>query len=277
MPIADERACAMERSCFEAFQEIVYARSGIALREGKESMVSARIGKRMRALGLQDHRDYLRLVQDDASGDEIVHLLDAISTNVTKFFRESEHFGFLAHTVGKWLKAGQRRFRFWSAACSSGEEPYSMAMTLAEAFRGYEVDVRILATDISTRVLEKCRRGEYPSDKVGDVPESYLQRHFERRGRGDEETWCISEATKRMVLFKRLNLAEPPFPMQGPMDMIFCRNVMIYFDNDVRRALLAEAHRLLKPGGYLMVGHAESLTGMMSELKTVVPSIYVKG
>ncbi len=267
----------MEPRIFEAFRDLVYAKSGISLREGKESMVSARVAKRIRALGLSSHEEYLRLVQADETGEEVVQLLDAISTNVTKFFREKEHFEFLSRVVGEWLKAGQRRFRFWSAASSSGEEPYTMSMVLAEAFSGFEVDWRLLATDISTRVLEKASRGEYAPEKVADVPEGLLRRHFERRGRGEDERWCVSERLRRPILFKRLNLSTPPFPMQGPMDVIFCRNVMIYFDNDVRRRLLTDMYRLLKPGGYLMVGHAESLTGMVSDFKTVVPSIYVKG
>ncbi|HOX06989.1 MAG TPA: protein-glutamate O-methyltransferase CheR [Planctomycetota bacterium] len=267
----------MEAKVFEAFRDLIYERSGITLRDGKESLVQARVGKRMRALGLDDHRQYLELVTGDESGEEVVQLLDAISTNVTKFFREPEHFEFLARVVGEWLRAGQRRFRFWSAASSTGEEPYTMAMTLLETPGAAGTDMKLLATDISTRVLEKAQAGEYGIDKLGEVPGRMLDRWFTRMRDGEGNRYRVKDELRRMIVFRRMNLSTPPFPMQGPLDVIFCRNVMIYFDNDVRRRLLADMYRLLKPGGYLMVGHAESLTGMVSEFRTVVPSIYVKG
>ncbi|MCX7934230.1 MAG: protein-glutamate O-methyltransferase CheR [Planctomycetota bacterium] len=265
----------MDAKIFEAFRELIYRRSGIALRNGKESMVAARIAKRMRALNISDHAEYLRRVESDPSGEEVVHLLDAIATNVTKFFREPQHFDFLAARLAEWLASGQRRFRFWSAACSTGEEPYTLAMTLREACRGYEVDLKILATDISTRALERAMAGAYGADKVEPVPAALVAQYFERR-RGAKDEYHVREEIRRLIVFRRLNLAEPPFPMRGPLDAVLCRNVMIYFDNDVRRRLLAEIERLLKPGGFLMVGHAESLTALMSNLRTVVPSIYVK-
>ncbi len=265
----------MEAAIFEAFRDLIYSRSGIALRNGKESMVAARIAKRMRALNIGDHAEYLRRVENDPNGEELVHLLDAIATNVTKFFREAQHFDFIAGRMAEWLAAGQRRFRFWSAACSTGEEPYTLAMTLMEACRGFDGDLKILATDISTRALERAMAGVYGADRVEPVPPALVARYFERR-RGERDEYQTRDELKRLVVFRRLNLAEPPFPMRGPLDAVFCRNVMIYFDNDVRRRLLAEIERLLKPGGFLLVGHAESLTGMMSNLRTVVPSVYVK-
>lgn len=267
----------LDRKTFERFREVVYARSGINLRDGKESLVAARVGKRMRSLGLNCYREYLNAVMEDESGDEVVQLLDAISTNVTSFFREPGHFDFLRERLTEWADAGQRRFRLWSAACSSGEEPYSIAMTMLEALAGYGgIDAKILATDISTKVLARCSAGEYHEDKVKGVPPPQLGRYFDRRRESGENVYVVRQELKRPIVFKRLNLSAPPFPMQGPMDVIFCRNVMIYFDNGVRRKLLAEHFRLLKPGGFLMVGHAESLTGMVSEFKTVRPSIYVK-
>jgi len=268
----------MDSAVFRKFCQLIYDKSGITLRDGKESMVSARIAKRMRALGLADHEAYLHHVKADSTGDEVVQLLDAVSTNVTKFYREAEHFDFLRECMEAWLKAGQRRFRLWSAASSSGEEPYTIAITIAEACRGFEVDAKLLATDISTRVLERAKAGVYDGDKVEPVPPHLRERHFEKvRTEDGKPAWRVSEALRRLVVFKRLNLAEPPFPMQGPLDIVFIRNVMIYFDNEVRGRLLEEAWRLLKTGGYLLVGHAESLTGMMSRFKTVRPSIYVKG
>ena len=266
----------MDSTTFNEFRQIVYDRSGIALNESKEALVRARLGKRMRALGMEDYREYLRHVTQDTTGEEIVHMLDAISTNVTHFFREADHFAFLSEAFTGWLGQGQRRFRFWSAACSTGEEPYSLALTLLDATNGHSADLKVLATDISTRALDICRRGEYPDEKTKDIPPSLRERYFERGGARTDPTYSVRAEAREIVVPKRLNLSKPPFPMHGPMDAVFCRNVMIYFDNTVRKRLLDEMYRLLKPGGFLFVGHAESLTGMMSEFKAVKPSIYVK-
>lgn len=266
----------MDKSVFEAFRDVVYEQSGISLNDKKEALVSARVGKRMRALGLSDHRDYLDRVLSDETGEEIIQLLDAISTNLTHFFREEHHFDVLKEHIAQRLAAGQRRFRLWSAGCSTGEEPYSLAMGLAETSDGQDVDTRILATDISTRVLRHAWKGSYPSAKMDNVSSALRSRYFTREGRGDEANYRIGEGIRKMIVFRRLNLSVVPFPMNGPMDAIFCRNVMIYFDNTVRKRLLDECFRLLKPGGYLMVGHAESLAGMLCGFKLIKPSVYVK-
>jgi len=266
----------LDTATFNKFRRLVYEQSGISLGAGKEALVSARVGKRMRALGFDDFRTYLRYLTQDNSSNEIVHLLDAISTNVTSFFREPAHFEFLSSTVDEWLNQGQRRFRFWSAASSTGEEPYSMAMTLLEVTSARSVDLKILATDISTSVLEQCRSGNYEEGKLATVSPVLKERYFDRHQNDRRRYYTAKDVMKRVIAFSRLNLSDPPFPMQGPFDIIFCRNVMIYFDNTVRRALLIEMRRLLRPQGYLVVGHAESLTGMVSDFKSIKPSIYVK-
>ena len=266
----------MDKKTFEKFREIVYAKSGISLNDSKVALVTARVGKRMRALGIENHRTYLERVIKDESGEEVVHLLDAISTNVTHFFREANHFSFLESVYREWVKAGQRRFRMWSAACSTGEEPYSMLMTMLSAVDHVNLDLKLLATDISTRVLSASMAGEYTEERIKNVPKNLLHKYFEPRRAGNEKRYVAKGVLKNYVVFRRLNLNEPPFPMRGPLDIIFCRNVMIYFDNVVRKQLLDEMYRLLKPGGYLMVGHAESLTGIVSDFKPVRPSIYVK-
>lgn len=266
----------MDKKTFNKFREIVYAKSGISLNESKEALVSARVGKRMRALGLDDYSHYLQMVVRDESGEEVVHLLDAISTNVTHFFRENKHFDFLKQVYRDWVTAGQRRFRIWSAASSTGEEPYSIAMTLLSTVDHSGIDLKILATDISTKVLSQCMVGNYPESKIGGIPREYLNRYFDVRNGENGKIYTVRSALKNLTVFRRLNLSTPPFPMRGPMDVIFCRNVMIYFDNVVRKKLLDDMYRLLKPGGYLMVGHAESLTGIMSDFKSVMPSVYIK-
>ncbi len=267
----------MDESTFNKFRELVYQKSGISLGNGKEALVSARISKRMRALEINDFREYLKFVTQDKSGKEIVQLLDMISTNVTSFFRESNHFDFLKTIVSEWLSQGQRRFRFWSAACSTGEEPYTMAMILSETVTGNSVDMKILATDISTRVLDKCREGTYEGEKLKSIPPNFKERYFKQQRNDNGETiHLVNGALKNLIVFKRLNLSTHPFPMRGPFDVIFCRNVMIYFDNDLRSSLLGEMYRLLKPNGYLMVGHSESLTGIACDFRTLQPSVYIK-
>lgn len=266
----------MEPELLDRFREVIHAESGIALSPRKEALIRSRIGKRLHALGLDSYAEYMdRLTREDGA-DEVVHLLDAVSTNVTSFFREPAHFEIIQQHVAEWADQGQKRFRFWSAACSTGEEPYSLAMTLDANFSARNLDMRILATDISTRVLEHAKTACYEERHVTPVPDQYRAHLRPVPGGGTQKTFEVSKTLRDMVVFRRMNLSQPPFPMAGPLDIIMCRNVMIYFDNPVRLALLAEFERLLKPGGLLLVGHAESLAGMLSNLKYVAPSVYVK-
>jgi chemotaxis protein methyltransferase CheR len=252
---------------------MIYKRSGITLGDKKEALVAARVGKRTRQLGLDSVDEYLTYVNNDTSGDELIHLLDAISTNVTYFFREIEHFNLISRCFLDWYSHGKRQFRFWSAGCSSGEEPYSIAMTLLDALGEKIVpDIKILATDLSTKVLSIASNGIYDSKKVEELPTQQLMNYFEKHDSGLR----IKDTVRSLITFCRLNLSTIPFPMSGPMDMILCRNVMIYFDQPFRKQLVNEYHRLLKTGGYLLVGHSESLTGITSGFKTVAPSIYMK-
>ena len=265
----------MDRKTFGKFRDLIYAQSGIALSEGKEALVSARVAKRLRALGLSDHESYLRHVSEDSSGEELVSLLDTISTNVTNFFREPAHFKFLDHAVRHWVQQGQRRFRIWCAASSTGEEPYTLAMTMLEATAGSDVDIKILATDISTKVLRIAQAGFYEERKVQDVPLELRRKYMEKCEQDGQDGYAAKPFMRELITFRRLNLSQPPFPMKGPLDAVFCRNVMIYFDNKVRSKLVNEAGRLLKSGGYLMVGHSESLTGIQSSFQTIQPAVYV--
>lgn len=266
----------IDRDSFDAFRELVYGRAGIVLGEGKQALVGSRIGKRMRQLGLERFPDYLDWVKGDGGEEEMVQLLDAISTNVTSFFREPEHFEFLAARLAEWRQSGRQRLRIWCAAASSGEEPYTLAMTVRNADPAPGCDAKILATDISTKVLKVAMEGVYPAAKIEALPAGFAQRFFERVGGRQSPSWSARPELRELLRFARLNLALPPFPMRGPMDFIFCRNVMIYFDNPVRQRLLGEFYRLLAPGGYLIVGHSESLTGLTGDFRVVRPSIYRK-
>lgn len=266
----------MDKTTFDAIRKIVYEKSGINLKPGKESLVSARVGKRMRALNLTDHEEYLRCINNDSSGKEVVSLIDAISTNVTSFFREAHHFSLLDELFREWLAAGQTRFRFWSAASSTGEEPYSLAMTLLEALNGQRPDIKILASDISTQALGACQAGIYEKRKLEEISPFLLNRYFQPCKNGLPDSYVVDKKLKDWLVYKRINLSSTPFPMRGPFDVIFCRNVMIYFDKQVRQRLLAELYRLLKPGGYVFVGHAESLAATTSDFKVVQPSVFQK-
>ncbi len=231
----------------------------------------------MRALNLNNPRTYLQYVKLDDSGEETANLLDAISTNVTHFFRENDHFVFMRDELQKWRAMGQIKFRLWSSACSSGEEPYSMAMVLCDAL-GHDnrIDAKILATDICRQVLEHAIRGEYEKNKIRSIPPSLLQRYFDDRRQGEVSIFGLRRPVRNMVVFRRVNLSKPPFSVRGPLDMIFCRNVMIYFDNAVRKRLVSEFFRVLKPGGYLLVGHSESLNNIGTGFKYVRPAVYRK-
>lgn len=266
----------MKPRTFEQFKDLVYQKSGITLGPQKVALVSARIAKRMRTLGMASHEDYFRFVVRDESSAELVHLIDSISTNVTSFFREAVHFEILAKLVQDWRVQSQPRFRIWCAASSTGEEPYTLALTVLEALGGHHPDFRLLATDISTRVLETARKGVYSSVKLDPVPRPLLQKYFQKLESGPDADYQVSDDLKRLISFNRLNLSEPPFPMKGPFDVVFCRNVMIYFDNEVRSRLVLEICRLLKPGGYLMIGHSESLSGIVAPLTLVQPAVYKK-
>jgi chemotaxis protein methyltransferase CheR len=258
---------------FATIQRLMYDNVGIVLKASKRALVEARVNRRLRMLGVRSYKEYVKLLDDRSTSGELVHLIDAITTNVTHFFRESEHFTFMEEEVATWLAEGRRRIRFWSAGCSTGEEPYSLAMMLRRV-RGIEqADARILATDVSTRVLQKALAGRYRHSKVEAVPEYYRNGSF---AGGDETHTTVSEALKRLVVLRRMNLNITPYPITGVFDAVFCRNVMIYFDTGLRQRIVTEAHRLLAPGGYLVVGHAETLLGMDREFEFVQPSIYRK-
>lgn len=261
----------LDEGTFIAIRKMVHEQSGIFLKGDKRNLVASRLTKRIRQLGLLSYRPYLELLRSDASGSELTILLDAISTNVTSFFREPDHFDAVRAAYSEWRSAGQRRFRFWCAASSSGEEPYSLAITLKDVGTS-GADVKILATDISTRILSKAMEGCYGAKVVEPVPAMLRGKYFEMRS-GE---YAVTQEIRSMVMFRHANLSQLPTPVKGPLDMVFCRNVMIYFEDTLRRALVQEFSRVLRPGGYLLVGHSESLVGMQADFQAVRPSVYRK-
>jgi chemotaxis protein methyltransferase CheR len=268
----------MNAGVFQALRKLAYERAGIALRENKQSLMSARIAKRMRSLGLASEGEYLDYLLADRGGDEMVQFLDAISTNFTSFFREDEHFRMLDHEARQWADSGARRVRLWCAASSTGEEPYTLAMTLAEAFGQRQIDWKILASDISTRALAAASAGQYEASRLARVPKELVRKYFAHKpaSSAGEPVLEVRRDLRQRILFRRINLATPPFPMRGGLDAVFCRNVMIYFDNAVRQRLISEVERILRPGGLLVVAHSETLNGVESGLRTVCPSVYRK-
>jgi len=268
----------MDAATFRKFQSLIYEESGINLREGKETLVANRIGKRLKELEMDSAAEYYKFVTSDNGADEIVLLLDSISTNVTSFFREPDHFDFFSKRLQEWFNQGQRKFRIWSAACSTGEEPYTLAMVANETLRGKgPLDLKILATDISTRVLRLAMTGHYGPERLESVPKALRLRYFEKVAGGrNAQLYEATSTLKQLISYSRINLSSPPFPMKGPFDIIFIRNVMIYFDATVRQALVDEAHRLLKPGGYLILGHSETLTSHHEAFQNLKASIYLK-
>ena len=260
---------------FNAISSLVKSLAGINLTDAKKELVRARLTKRLRKLGLATFDDYVEYLQNDTTGAELVAMLDVLSTNTTYFFREAKHLEWLRQDILPRLTA-RRRVRIWSAGCSSGEEPYSIAIVLLEAIPDLaDWDAAILATDLSTEVLARARQGIYPASRLREVPPMLLGRHFTLVATKPERTYRVNDPVRRLVHFARLNLMGQ-WPMKGPFDVIFCRNVMIYFDRPTRQELIARFHSILAPGGILFIGHSESLTGIDHSFRYVLPTVYRK-
>jgi chemotaxis protein methyltransferase CheR len=261
---------------FERFRSLIYAESGISLSDQKKSLLASRLSKRLRDLGLGTFTDYYDHVMADGTREEFTRMLDLISTNKTDFFREPKHFDFLRERILPELD-DVKKIRVWSSACSTGEEPYTIAITLIESVQyPAQWDFKILASDLSTRVLAKAAAGTYDDERLRDMPPAVVQRHF-LRGRGDSAGMVkVKPHLAEMIKFRRLNLMDDQFPIKSPLDLIFCRNVMIYFDRPTQEKLVNKFHRYLKPGGYLFIGHSESLQWVEHPFKSIAPTIYRK-
>jgi chemotaxis protein methyltransferase CheR len=269
----------MRDSEFEFIRSLVYERSRINLGPDKRELVSARLGKRLRATNTPSLGAYCALLRSPAADEELGNLIDAISTNHTFFFREHAHFDFLRDTIVPEMAArarAERRARFyvWSAACSSGEEPYSIAMTLAGALPAWPWHIE--ASDISRRVLARALAAIYPGESVGRLAPAVSKAHFQRGFGPQEGFYRVKPALRERVAFHHLNLLEGEPPFREPFHVIFCRNVMIYFDRSTQEELIGRLARRLVPGGYLLVGHSESLTHIRHGLRMVRPATYQK-
>jgi chemotaxis protein methyltransferase CheR len=267
---------------FVLFQKLIHGKAGIYLSPGKKALLEARLTGRIKQLGQKSFAEYFHQVVNDREGTELIQLLDRISTNETHFFREPRQFEFLEQRVfpecTEQAAAGlrPRLIRVWSAGCSTGEEPYSIAMTLLDYFppsAGWQVEV--LATDLSTRVLELARTAIWPIAKATEIPYGYLKR-FMLKGSGSQAGNMKAGAEiVSVVRFERVNLNDEFYSVGGRFDVIFCRNVLIYFDAQSRRRVIERLLNHLAPSGYFFVGHAESLNGVTKRVQNIMPTIYV--
>jgi chemotaxis protein methyltransferase CheR len=257
---------------FAALRALVKEHTGIHLTEQKRELVYGRLSRRLRALGLESFRSYRALLEKN-EGDELVQFCNAITTNLTSFFREAHHFQYLREQLLEPRAAdprGARRLRFWSAGCSTGEEPYSLAMTIVEALPDVRRwDVKILATDLDTDVLGKGARGLYDEERLRNLSPGRLERFFRRQAGG----YAVGDELRDLVTFRELNLMRA-LPMKGPLDAIFCRNVVIYFDKDTQRQLFARVARLQRPGDILFLGHSENLFRVSEDYTLVGKTVY---
>jgi chemotaxis protein methyltransferase CheR len=259
-----------------AITRLVYEKSGISLHSGKRALITARLQKLLKQSGLGTFKDYIRHLQNDRSGSELTAMLDAIATNHTAFFREPQHFDFLAKVVLPALHARDDATPIlgWSAACSTGEEPYTIAMTAFEQLEGNPGrPLRLLASDLSTKALARATAGVYKAERVSGLPRHFVLKYFERGADLPTGTLRIAEQVRRVVEFRQLNLLDSP-PPGRPLDFIFCRNALIYFDRSVQQAVVTRLEERLGSGGYLFTSHSESLNGLKHGLTWVAPAVY---
>lgn len=260
---------------FDRIRKLAYDYCAIDIEPGKEEMVASRLGKIMRKLGISSFSEYYDYVVGDKSEQALITMIDSLTTNHTSFFREQQHFDFLHSHVLPAI-AGRSQIDVWSAACSSGEEPYSMAFSISEYFSGRGPTLRILATDISTRILEKAQRATYPAETVKGIPDALMRRYFLRGQKEMADLFRVKPEIRSMVQFQRLNLSEPITTVNGQFPLILCRNVMIYFNASTQEQLIARLSEHLEPGGFLFIGHSESLNRIKHPLEYVRPAIYRK-
>ena len=255
---------------FARVRHMIYERAGISLGEHKREMVYSRLARRLRALSRHDFAGYLDDLEREPGSPEWEHFTNALTTNLTAFFREAHHFPILADLVRK----RQGPISIWCCAASTGEEPYSIAITLVETLGGRASNCEVVATDIDTNCLDRARVGMYPFERVAKMPESQLKRYF-LRGKGNNEGQVkVRPELQQMVHFEKLNLLADHWPVKGPFDAIFCRNVMIYFDKPTQARILQRFVPLLKPGGLLFAGHSENFTYISRSFRLRGQTVY---
>lgn len=263
---------------FEKFKELIYSESGIKLSDMKKALVRARLTKRLRILKLDSFTDYYNYLVKNFN-EEKFDFVNAITTNKTDFFRESKHFEFMKEVfLPEFIESGKDELRLWSAGCSTGEEPYTIAITLLEFFENYKIkpEIKILATDIDTSVIEKARSGIYTGEQVKGIDTKILKKYFLKGKDENEGLFRAKDYLKKMISFRRLNLHDEVYPMKKRFDLIFCRNVIIYFDKEYQQRLFDRIFNYMNDTGYLFIGHSENLSSVTRKFKLVGNTIYKK-
>jgi chemotaxis protein methyltransferase CheR len=265
---------------FQWLRDFIQREAGIHIRENKQSLVAGRLSRRLRSLNLAGFDEYVDYVGRDRDGRERRELINCITTNKTDFFREEHHFDFLRETLFPAIRrrserGGPRRLRIWSAGCSTGEEPYTLAMTIADHFgprTGW--DIKIVASDIDTQVLAKAAEGIYPEQRLEPISEALRQRHFQRGRDAQAGRWRVRPELRALIDFRHVNLNDTPWPLDGGFDAIFCRNVIIYFDKPTQQRLFKRFAQQLDPAGCLFIGHSESLIGVTDDFALIGRTIH---
>jgi len=264
---------------YDRFRSFIQKTAGISLSPGRRRTFERKIARRMKEIGVSTFGAYYRLVTDEDGADERARMLELVAIGQTSFFRGDRQFSFVAENLIPEIlekKPVKKRLRFWSAGCSLGQEPYSIAMLVAEKTRAVAaVDAKILATDINEESLRTASRGEYPKAVEEQVPSLYLSRYF-KPIKGPSGGYRVRPRLRKLVVFRRLNLLQAPYPMAGPLDGVWLRNVMIYFSQEDKRRILREMHRLLAPGGFLCLGGSESLLGLDDRFSLIRHAVYRK-
>ncbi len=261
---------------FKKFSDLVYQKTGINLHYGKKQLLQSRVNKILRKRNINSYKEYFQMITEDQSNQELVDFINLISTNVTHFFREEKHFEFMKKVwKNELLVSKKNTIDIWSSACSSGEEPYSIVIHLKELLDSSQFKINILASDISTKVLGMAKKGIYSQARVENISSELLRRYFQKGIRNGEGFVRIKKELRSLIEFKSINLIEP-FQGIKDFDIIFCRNVMIYFDLEIKQKIITNLTNHIKPGGYLFIGHSESLNGLKTSLKYIQPAIYQK-
>lgn len=262
---------------FKQFSDFIKANYGIHFKDEKKALVAGRLNNVLSSMNINSLKEYMNYVVADKTGQAASTMLDKITTNYTFFMREAEHFYYFRDVVLPYLAktVRDRDLRIWSAACSTGEEPYTLAMLIDEFFGPNKGmwDTKILATDISSRVLSEAKAGIYANERLSDVPEVWKNRYLKKC---DDEKYIISEKIRDEVIFGNINLMDSVFPFKRKMHVIFCRNVMIYFDNETRDKLVERLYDITESGGFLFIGHSEGLNREKTRYRYVMPAVYRK-
>lgn len=270
---------ALSEADFRKLAKYIESELGIRMPDTKRIMLESRLQKRIRHFGMGSFAEYIDFVfSEEGRRSELINMIDAVTTNKTDFFREADHFDYLLENIlPEWSSGHSGFMHFWSAGCSTGEEPYTLAMVLEEYREECpRFEFRIFASDLSTQVLDKAKAAIYDEEKAAPIPMSYKKKYLLRSKNKDSALVRVKPELRAKVSFARINFMDESYPVEGIFDVVFCRNVIIYFERKTQEMILGRLCRHIRQGGYLILGHSETLTGMNLPLKVVAPTIYTR-